>query len=278
MEVIGFFFLFLLIATFFASIIKNIYDISEALINYFYRGQINKYLLFRELNPEYLSILKRSSRYYNELNASDKHLFEKRVQKFITMKKFEARGGLQKVTSEMKVLIAASAIQVTFGYPGVYFKHFWRILLFPDNYYSGITNKYHRGEVNLRGLIVLSWNHFLSGYLDPVDGRNLGLHEMAHALRLENAIRNAEYDYIDEDVLSAFDTEIKAEKQKIDSGSSSFFRKYAAVNEHEFFAVAVENFFERPEELNNHNAYLYKIMTELLRQDPLHLGKSQLSA
>jgi MtfA peptidase len=40
------------------------------------------------------------------------------------------------------------------------------------------------------------------------------------------------------------------------------------MNEHEFFAVAVENFFERPQEFKNAIPELYAILIKLLNQDP----------
>ena len=36
------------------------------------------------------------------------------------------------------------------------------------------------------------------------DGLNLGLHEMAHALHLENATTNEEYGFLDDDVLKVW--------------------------------------------------------------------------
>lgn len=55
----------------------------------------------------------------------------------------------------------------------------------------------------------------------------------------------------------------------IDAGEASFFRDYAATNDHEFFAVAVENFFERPHEFHNHHPKLFGLMEEMLNQRPL---------
>ena len=46
-------------------------------------------------------------------------------------------------------------------------------------------------------------------------------------------------------------------------------RRYAATNEAEFFAVAVEAFFERPHRLNKRDPELYKMLAEYFRQDPL---------
>ena len=45
--------------------------------------------------------------------------------------------------------------------------------------------------------------------------------------------------------------------------------KNVLINENEFFAVAVENFFEGPEHLNSELPELYAILRGMLNQDPL---------
>ncbi len=97
----------------------------------------------------------------------------------------------------MRIIVSATAVEITYGYPNVYFNHFETIILFADDYYSTITGQYHEGEVNAAGAIVLAWRSFLSGFSDLADGRNLAIHEMAHALRLTNIVDNEEYDFID---------------------------------------------------------------------------------
>ena len=83
------------------------------------------------------------------------------------------------------------------AYPLLCCGTFKRILIYPDQYYSTITHRYHKGEVNPAAqAIVLSWNNFLAGYARPDDSLNLGLHEMAHALEIENLIDNDEYDFL----------------------------------------------------------------------------------
>jgi MtfA peptidase len=261
---------FIFIFSILIMVVKIICDFILLVINYFYRETINRYLLLKDLNPVYKDIIQTKFDFYQRLSPVDKKMFEKRVQKFISKKKFVPRGNLETVTPEMKALISASAIQITFGHPGVYFEYFWRILIYPDNYYSDITRLYHQGEVNSKGFIILSWNNFMKGYEDGTDGRNLGLHEMAHALHLENAIVNLEYDFIDFRALIDFDKEARLEMNKILDGESDFFRKYAASSRQEFFAITVEIFFEKPAALFGYNPYLYNLMTLLLLQDPLN--------
>ncbi len=225
---------------------------------------------FRPIDLKYKEPLAEHFLYYQNLSEENKKRFETRVQAFIDGNEFIARGYTH-ITDEMKALIAASAIQLTFGFNHLNFEHFAKILIYPDDYYSRITRKYHAGEVNMRGIVVLSWRNFVEGYKDHTDGKNLGLHEMAHALRLENGIENGEYDFIDADVLNRFHELGVAETRLIKRGQTHFFRHYAAMNMHEFFSVAVENFFERPQEFMDYHPELYMCLSELLKQDPLKL-------
>ena len=264
-----------MILLFLAAVTIKFYSIIRVIINHFFKDYINRHLLTTRLKPHYKVILKQRFNYYRHLNEEDKLIFEKRVQKFINMKEFVPRGGIKTITPEMKALIAASAIQLTFGYPSIYFMHFRKIILYKTDYYSNITQKYHQGEVNTRGFIILSWVNFVKGYDESDSGRNLGLHELAHALKIENAIRNEEYNFIDENSLKSFYRLAKYEMEKIRSESSPFFRSYAGTNVHEFFAIVIENFFERPNQFQHYNQELYLLTTQLLKQDPLRHSRLQ---
>ncbi len=219
---------------------------------------------------EYGEILLKYFPYYQRLPASLKPSFEKRVAKFIYSKRFIPRQ-MPEVSLEAKVLIAASAIQLTFGLPRTFLRHFDKILVYPNEYYSSITKRFHKGEVNPAfGIIVISWQSFVEGYITPGDSKNLGLHEMAHALRLEQHIRSEEFQPFDEGLLERFDVYARRVCTAPDFAAQKVFRPYACTNEHEFFSVAVENFFERPEVFRQELPDLYSIMTRLLRQDPIN--------
>jgi Mlc titration factor MtfA (ptsG expression regulator) len=217
----------------------------------------------------YKDILQKYFGYYQQLSPQNKNKFAQKVARFIYGKRFIPRG-VDQVTIEARVLIAASAVQITFGLPNIYLAHFKRILVYPNDYYSRITKRYHKGEVNpMFGMIVISWQSFIDGYIIPNDSRNLGIHEMAHALRLENIIRNEEYHFFDETLLEYLDTFAKNYCNGTISPGVDFFREYACTNVHEFFAVVVENFFERPAELKQQFPDLYNTLVKLLNQDPM---------
>ncbi len=219
----------------------------------------------------YKEILLKYFPYYQMLSAENKGKFEKKVVRFIYGKQFIPRQ-VDEVTVEAKVLIAASAVQLTFGLPNVYLSFFRRILVYPNDYYSSITKRYHKGEVNPRfGVIVLSWQSFVDGYIYPNDSKNLGLHEMAHALRFESLIRSEEYPPFESELLEQFDDYAHRVCNDPEFATQTFFRPYACTDEHEFFSVAVENFFERSELFKAEMSELYAILVRLLGQDPILL-------
>lgn len=225
------------------------------------------------ISPQQREILKQYFTFYTRLPPKSKKVFEKRLSAFMHSKKFVPRD-LDRVTEEMRVLISATAIQLAFGLPWVSFKHFRYIIIFPEAFYSVAGQNYHFGEVNPKQkTIVLSWRNFISSLIAK-DGRNLGLHEMAHALRLENIIKNGESRFLDKNALKAWENYAEKEIMRIRNDEKSFFRDYAATNHEEFFAVAVENFFERPAQFKVYNPQLYGLMRTLLNQDPMVLERT----
>jgi Mlc titration factor MtfA (ptsG expression regulator) len=228
-------------------------------INYFVPGEVER-------------VLQQKFSYYQRLIVRDKQRFARRVEKFISKKEFIGKGGLT-VTSEMSILIAASAIQLTFGLEQFMLGNFTTIFVYPKEYYNRFTKKYHKGEVNLNGVIVFSWEDFKEGYAVDNDNYNLGLHEMAHALRFDK-MRSDVYDrffavYIDRWIMSGLD-----EFHRVKKGNASMLRQYAGTNINEFFSVCVEYFFESPALMKEKLPEIYKHMCVLLNQDPLQVFDS----
>ncbi|MEM7110583.1 MAG: zinc-dependent peptidase [Bacteroidota bacterium] len=259
----------LLIVGLMATLVKVFYDVVSLVYDQV-RSVVQRY---QPLKESHRNILSNYCAYYNLLGRRDKVIFEKRIQRFMYSKRFIPRG-VNKITAEMRVLISASAIQLTFGLGRIFLEHFDKILVYMDAYYSEITQKYHLGEVNPRaGIIIISWKSFVDGYADIGDSLNLGIHEMAHAIHFENQIKNAEYGFLDGDVLEKLSMLAHQEIKKINSEGGHFLRSYAGTNEYEFFAVSLEYFFERPAALESALPDLYHTLRTLLNQDPLKLYK-----
>lgn len=206
--------------------------------------------------------------FYKTLTLKEKMEFERRVSYLIENKEFMGRNHLV-VTDRMRVLIAATIAQIGFGFKFITFEDFDKIIIFPKAYYSKHTGRYHKGEVNSAGVVVLSWTDFLEGYRISDDGYNVGLHEFAHALRLEDALPGDEYHFLKAADLELWNRVAETEYERIRNGNPSFIRSYAGTNRQEFFAVCIEQFFEQPEAFNQALPELYKALAQLIKQDPL---------
>lgn len=216
--------------------------------------------------------------YYKKLTPEERKRFEWRVYYFITSTEISFRffKPAQLINyNAARYLIASCATQLSLFLSDDCYDAFHRIIIYPDTYYSPITGKYHKGETNPgAGFIVLSWNSLNSGFANNSDGINLLMHELAHALWLENKIFG--YKIFEAEALEAY--EVMAAVTQADmktSGQEHFFRRYAQTNEEEFFAVAVENFFERPAQFSTALPDLYATLVTLFKQDPITLYASR---
>lgn len=223
--------------------------------------------LIKGLNQRQKEILRRHIVYYQDLSPPLKRDFERRVRYFLSSKEFIPKK-MEQVTEEMKILISASAIQLAFGFRPINFASFPKIIIFPEEYYSSFSKRMHKGEVNLKGSIVFSWQDFLKGYKFPFDGYNVGLHEMAHVLQMEDAFGKEEFTILDAECLSNWHKVSLLEYRKIRKGEKSFLREYAGTSLPEFFAVCVEHFFEQPQQFKQQIPLLYEALVRLLHQDP----------
>jgi MtfA peptidase len=258
----GLAFLILLVAIAFAPLFGLYY-----LIRFLF-GLFNKSIYGKKIHLKYIELILSSKFvYYQKLSDKNKTKFLRRVSSFIDNKEFLGSGGIE-LTDEMIVLISASAIQLTFGLEEYHLDHFSKIFIYPKAYYSRISKQYHKGETNLGGAIALSWSHFVEGYNKPNDKVNLGLHEMAHALRFDK-FKSDDYDRFFNTYYDKWQIIAKEEFLKTKDRSSTFFREYGGTNVNEFFAVCVESFFESPSEFKKAHPEIYRHMCILLNQDPL---------
>lgn len=219
-------------------------------------------------SKEHRTLLEQHSAFYLALGPRDRHLFERQVEELMYEKEWAGMGIV--VTEEMRVRISAAMAQVVFGFDDLLLQHFNRIAIYPDAYRDRHSGRMQIGGTTPGfGLLVFSWKHFVEGFNDPVNALNVGLHETAHALWFENIIPNGEYDFLDPVVLRQWRALAKEEADLINHGRGRLFRDYAATNQAEFFAVAVEYFFEQPLEFRERMPDLYTCMVKLLRQDTL---------
>lgn len=214
----------------------------------------------------YEQILEEGNPFYRKLMPLLKERFFNRTLLFMEDKTFHY---VDLTPNErMPLLISAAAVQISFGLDNFLMNYFKDIYVMRTNYHFGLSRIPYEGHVNSLG-IYLSWSNFEKAFQDYTDGSNVGLHEMAHALTYVNfTARDGQDNYF----RKRFRTFSKTGRRifnEMQRGSRNILGSYAASNYHEFWAVSVEYFFERPEELKLALPDLYEELGLLLNIDPL---------
>lgn len=218
--------------------------------------------------PVFHRFLNHKYPYYKRLPARAKPRFLRLVRDHFEYFRFEPRHGMR-LTRGRKAIISAAAAQLAMHLPKECFTFFTRILVYPDYYTSFHTHKVHKGEVNPGfRLLVFSWRGIEEGLEPGDDGVNLLMHEFGHALWLEHKLMQHEYTVLDPARVLRLEQLAEREMVSVREREDHFFRRYAFSNMEEFFAVAVENFFERPGRFRQEMPEIFDLMTQLLGQIP----------
>lgn len=233
------------------------------------------------LPDEMRQLLFRNVPYAARLDPDRLAKLEGLIQVFGDDKTFEGLAGLD-IDDEIRITIAGQACVLLLGhevdvpYPGLDV-----IRVYPASYRAAshervgdiaVPSTSHRlGESSHRGYVVLSWRSVREGTRDPADGRNVVLHEFAHQLDQLDGVADgappltaALYGPWAKVLGEAF-SELEEDVAK---RRHSVIRAYGATNPAEFFAVATEEFFERPNRLRQKWPDVYEVMARYYNQDP----------
>ncbi len=226
-----------------------------------------KIYLPRSLAPHLEEILLSHFEFYRRLSTSDQRRFQSRMAVALKRLKINSRDKLI-ITDEMRVLVAASLVKLTFGYRRFLIAGFTNIILYPTAYYSHATKSTNKGETHFSGMVVLSWEDTLSGIQITNDNLHLAIHEFSHALWLA-LVRDKGVDLRLKLHQDEWKQLISEPSNVLRWKEKGFLRPYAFTNAMELFACAVETFFESPKELHETHPELYRAMRLVLNQDLL---------
>ncbi|WP_435049660.1 zinc-dependent peptidase [Formosa sp. S-31] len=213
-------------------------------------------------------LLYKSFNFYKGLNTKQRLYFDHRVVSFIKDKEFIGRKGLE-VTQDMKLLISAHAVILTFGFRDFFIGLIDKIFIYPNKFYSKANAAYHKGEMNPRmRALVISWEDFKFGLEVTNDNINLGIHEFTHAIHLNSMKEGDVSSTIFADSFKELANLLtKDESLRKELLESRFFRDYAFLNQFEFLAVVMEHFIERPMEFKQQFPQIYSKAKQMLNFD-----------
>ena len=206
--------------------------------------------------------------------------FEGKVALFLNQVDLVGCNGLE-VTDEVALSIAAQAALLVVG-TDAWYRHLTTVLIYPGAFKSKQTRQdgyvvteeevVRLGESWSRGPVVLSWRDAQQGGLNDDDGLNVVLHEFAHQLddlsgQTDGAPPMApgqDFDTWAKVIVQAYDRHVA----NVEAGRRTVIDAYGATNHEEFFATAVELFFERPHALKQAEPEVYDQLALLLNVDP----------
>lgn len=126
------------------------------------------------------------------------------------------------------------------------------------------------GESWVRGPVILS-RGAIRRSLRAADGFNVVFHEFAHQLDAENgAMEGCPVlpNGLEAEWSKVLDAEFRRLADDDEAGRETFLDPYGAEHPSEFFAVAVESFLERPDELRTAHPALHAVMVRAFGFDP----------
>lgn len=249
-------------------LISSLVIIILIVIRYYYpkfSGSKNKVSSKDRYN--WVAILEKEFPYYNKLPKKSKEIFLQKVNYFYKENFFIPKRGF-KIDDRKQMLICAFAAQLTFGLPFLKLSHFESILIFDrSKYIKGLEQWTFSDTQKKEGRINFSWEDIQHGLENPTDGYNVVLHKLAEAMLYENRKQNEEFNFIDDKYLEELRQMYHNEKKALKSDTHPFLNKIAGQSFDDFFAVTVENYFERPVLLKEQMPILYNIMCKVLNQD-----------
>ena len=214
----------------------------------------------------YHSVVSQHLKYYNRLGLEEQRKFLFRTYVFQHSKNFHYIEVEQ--NPEMPILVSAAAVQLTFGLEKFKLNYFDDIFILRDDYHYGFYSRPFMGHVDQTG-IYLSWDNFIKGISGETPNCNVGLHEMGHALAYVNFVTQTEEDKHFKKEFHNFSKVARPIFTAMQGGARNLLGEYAATNYHEFWAVAIEVFFENAVQFRHELPELYEAMIRVLNQDPL---------
>lgn len=254
---------------------------AAAAVWFWWKSRRRARLLASPLTDRQRAILTTEVPLTRRLPAALRANLEGRIALFRDQIDFIGCDGLE-ITEEMELSIAAQACLLVVN-SDAWYTHLRTVLVYPGAFRSRevLHNGYVATEVETvrlgeswpRGPVVLSWRDARQGATDEQDGRNLVLHEFAHQLDDLSGHTDAtpllsegqSFSEWESAFLAAFERHV----EDVRDGKRTMIDSYGAEGIEEFFAVAIELFFERPAALREDEPDVYLQLSVLLNVDPI---------
>ena len=250
-------------------------------IAFAYPGWRDRRILKRPFPATWKVIVERRLPFLHKLDEAEQKQLQDMIKLFVAKKNFYGCGGLE-INDDIRITIAAEACLLLLNrntgiYPALHY-----ILVYP--YAFKVERQQHNqdgtvsqmnsgllGESWDNSKVILSWDDVVNGAENFHDGHNVVLHEFSHQLDSEDGSANGapllkknSYQVWAKVLSKEFETLVKASEHH----SKALMDYYGATSPAEFFAVATEVFFEKPQQMSALHPELFNELKTYYCVDP----------
>jgi hypothetical protein len=231
------------------------------------RWRARRAALAAPFSEDWRVLLRQWCDHYNRLPEDLRARFEDDLRIFLAEKRITGVG--VEVIDELRLLVAASAVTLSLGWPAYDWEQLNEVLLYPDDfdrdYEFGVDDL--SGQAHPWGTVILSVPALCQSFRDPDDAYHVGFHEFAHLLDLEQTRFDGIPLGFDNTAARRWVEVREREIPKMLRGES-LLDEYGAHDPVEFLGVAVEAFFETALAMRRNHDELYELLVAYFQQDP----------
>jgi Mlc titration factor MtfA (ptsG expression regulator) len=229
---------------------------------------------------EYTALLEKQLPFYKTLPDELKKRLHGKVLVFLDEVRFEGCGGLE-LDDEIRLTIAGQASMLLLNNEDSYYNIITTVLVYPSAYLAKQAlpdgtikeESVRLGESWTTGTVVLAWDNVQQGIKNTNDGHDVVLHEFTHQLDQEDGSGNGAPILEGNSSYASWSRvlgkEYKEHKKRTKKFKKTVMDRYGATNPAEFFAVATETFFEKPEQLQQKHPELFEELKNYYNIDPM---------
>lgn len=211
--------------------------------------------------------------FFKKLSASDKKIFEEKVKQFLENVVITPVNAT--ITDTDRLLIGAGAVIPVFRFPNWEYINLKEVLVYSDTFNMDFQSEGAGRDIAglvgtgaYNGKMLLSLEALREGFENTTDKRNTVIHEFVHLIDktdgetdgIPELLLDKQYVLPWLDLMHTEMTGILENKSDIDD--------YGLTNKAEFFAVASEYFFERPDLLEEKHPQLFAMLQRMFVRAP----------
>ncbi len=228
------------------------------------------------LDERTTSILADYCAFYRPLSPELKQRFRNRVALFMRGNAFmrpvhpsemDADALRMRVPEDLKVAVAAAAVQVSFGQPTFLTTKFEHIILYPHPFPSPQFAAVHTCELyEPDGVVMLDADTLMAGFNQPRQIFSIGLYEMTRIFKMDNLHESK----TDPSVSTPnFDVATLQTLEKVSGMTRKQIAAVVGLEDLDDFAVATYHFFTFPKGFQILLPDLYQLFVNIFKQNPL---------